>query len=119
MKILVVDDNELLGSLLQVMLENEGNEVRSAQDGIDGYLTYILFQPDIVITDIQMPRENGLELMKHIRTHNPTARAIYMSGNLEEYWLPLEEEKKRYPISFIEKPFSKDELMTLVSELSP
>lgn len=86
-----------MASVLQMMLEHEGHDVRSARDGTDGYLTYLLFQPDIVITDIQMPRENGLELMKHIRIHNPGVRTIYMSGDLEQYCSPLEEEKKDIP----------------------
>ncbi len=110
-----MDDNLELGSILQIMLEDAGHEVKSAGDGIDGYLAYLLFNPDLVITDIQMPGENGLELMKHIRMHNPTIRAVYMSGDLDRYDLPLEEEKKRYSVSLLEKPFSKDELMRAVS----
>ena len=115
-KILIVDDNQDLASLLQMMLQDEGYEVKLAKDGWDGYMTYLLFRPDLVITDIQMPMKNGLELMEIIRMHNPKARAIYMSGDLSRFWTLLEEEKKRYRVSFLEKPFSKDELMRLLSE---
>ncbi len=117
-KILIVDDNQDLGFLLQLMLEDEGYEVRFAKDGSEGYLVYLLFSPDVVITDIQMPGRNGLQLMETIRTHNPRARAIYMSGDLSEYWLSLEEERKRYQVGLLEKPFSKVELMKLLSEAS-
>jgi len=72
----------------------------------------------LVVTDIRMPGENGLELMEHIRMHNPMARAIYMSGDLDNFLSPLEEEKKRYPVSYLEKPFSKNDLMGLVSGLT-
>ncbi len=85
MKILIVDDNEDLAFTLQMMLEDEGYEVRSAKDGQDGYWAYLEFKPDLVITDIQMPGENGLELMEHIRTHNPMVRTIYMSGDLDSF----------------------------------
>ena len=89
-----------------MMLEDEGYEVRSAKDA-RRWLSYLLeFKPDLVITDIQMPGENGLELMEHIRTHNPMVRTIYMSGDLSSFWPPLEEEKKRYR-HLLEKPFSK------------
>jgi len=118
MRVLIVDDSEDLCFILQMILESEGHEVRLAKDGQDGYFAYLEFKPDLVITDIQMPGENGLELMNHIRTLNPAVRAIYMSGDLGSYWLPLEEEKKRYPVSFIEKPFSKTELMELLSGLT-
>ena len=118
MRILIVDDNQELAFTLQFMLEDEGYEVRLAKDGQDGYWTYLEFKPDLVITDIQMPGENGLELMEHIRALNPKVRTIYMSGDLDSYLSPLEEEKKRYPVSLLEKPFSKLELMGLLSALT-
>ena len=118
MKILIVDDNSELASMLKIILEEEGYQVRSANDGRDGYLAYLEFSPDLIITDIQMPGETGLELMEHIRAHNPMVRTIYMSGDLDSFLSPLEEEKKRYPVSLLEKPFSKFELMGLLSVLT-
>ena len=118
MKILVVDDNQDLAFLIKWMLEEEGYEVRSARDGSDGYSTYLLFNPDLVLTDIQMPEKKGLELIREIRSHNPGVRTIYMSGDLSPYWFPLEEEKEKYHVGVLEKPFSKNELMGLVSRLT-
>jgi CheY-like chemotaxis protein len=115
MRILIVDDNRELALMVQIILEEEGYHVRSANDSRDGYLAYLEFNPDLIITDIQMPGENGLELMEHIRTHNPMVRTIYMSGDLDSFLSPLEEEKKKYPVSLLEKPFSKFELMGLLS----
>ena len=115
MKILIVDDNRDLASLLKMMLEDEGYEVKSAEDGRDGYLAYLLFRPDLVITDIQMPEKDGLELMKTIRAHDPKVRTIYMSANLSRFSSSLEDERKRYQVCFLEKPFSIVELMRLVS----
>ena len=117
-RILIVDDNQELASAIQIMLEDEGYEVRLANDGQDGYGVFLEFKPHLVITDIQMPGENGMELMEHIRMHDPMVRTIYMSGDLISFWSPLEEEKKRYPVSLLEKPFSKVELMGLLSELT-
>ena len=109
-KVLVVDDNRLLAATIQEVLEDEGLEVMSAKDGVDGYSAYLLFKPDIVITDIQMPRKNGLEMMGHIRTHEPMIRTIYMSGDINPYRPFLREEKRKYPVSFFEKPFSLESL---------
>jgi CheY-like chemotaxis protein len=69
MKVLVVDDNRLLATTIQEILEDDGLEVMSAGDGIDGYSAYLSFQPDMIITDIQMPRKTGLEMMKHDQDH--------------------------------------------------
>lgn len=117
MKILIVDDNKDLALIIQIMLEDEGYEVRQAHDGQDGYGIFLNFKPDLVITDIHMPGKNGLELMEHIRRHDPSVKTIYMSGDLISFLSPLEEEKKRYPVSLLEKPFSKGELMGLLSGL--
>ncbi len=114
MKVLIVDDNELLASAIQLMLEGEGFDVTLAKDGNEGYQAYLDFKPDLVLTDIQMPGENGLELMQHIRTHNPAVRTIYMSGDLDRYLFPLEEEKRKYPVNLLEKPFSRRDLVSLL-----
>jgi CheY-like chemotaxis protein len=98
-----------------MMLEDEGYQVRSAKDGHEGYLSYLLFKPDLVLTDIQMPEKNGLELMTHIRSHNPMVRTIYMSADLGRFRCQLEEERNKYPVTLLEKPFSRVELMRLLS----
>jgi len=46
--------------------EDEDHETRTARDGGDGDLAYLHFRPDLVITDIQMPRKDGFQLMKDI-----------------------------------------------------
>jgi len=115
MKVLVVDDNRLLAATIQEILEDDGLEVMSANDGVAGYSAYLTFRPDIVITDIQMPRENGLEMMGNIRRHNPRIKTIYMSADMAPYRPFLTEEKKRYPVSFVEKPFLLEALKREVS----
>ena len=115
-KVLIVDDNYLLAHLIQLMLEDEGYEARAAGDGREGYFSYLLFRPDVVITDLHMPGKNGLELMENIRRHDPKVKTIYMSGEPWLFWSRLEEEKTGYPVSILQKPFSKVELMRLLSE---
>ncbi len=115
-KILVVDDNQELTSILEIILEDAGYEVRSAKDGCDAFRTYLRFQPDLVLTDLHMPGKNGIELMKVIRNHNPEVRTIYMSGELNRFRSSLEEERKKYHVSIIQKPFSKVDLMKLISK---
>ncbi len=115
-KVLVVDDNHLLATTIQEVLEDCGHEVMSAKDGVDGYSAYLRFKPDIIITDIQMPRKNGLEMMGNIRTHEPMIRTIYMSGDIDYYKPFLKDEKMRYPVSFFEKPFSLESLRRVILE---
>jgi YesN/AraC family two-component response regulator len=98
------------------MLGDENYEVRLARDCKDGYLAYLLFKPDLVITDIQMPERNGLKLMEIIRMHNPEVKTIYISADVSRFRKVLEEEKTRYKVSFLEKPFSVRELMDSLKE---
>ena len=118
MKILIVDDNRGLAHILKMMLDEEKHEVRLARDGKDGYLNYLLCKPDLIITDIQMPEKNGLKLMEIIRKDNPEIKTIYVSADLSRFLPLLEEEKRRYPVSYLQKPFSKNELMRLLSLFS-
>ena len=113
---MVVDDNLLLGSLLKMMLEDEGYEARSAVDGLDGYTSYLLFRPEVVITDLHMPKANGMELIRNIRKQDPGVKTIYMSGDMHPFFPLLNEEKNRYPVSLLPKPFSKEDLLNLLAE---
>jgi DNA-binding NtrC family response regulator len=111
MKVLVVDDNHSIGDMIQQTLEAYGIEAIYAQDGLAGYWAYLRFHPDLVITDIHMPRKNGPEMMKHIRIHNPMIQTIYMSGDLDSVRPLLSEEKKQYPVSYFGKPFCLESLV--------
>ncbi len=116
MRILIVDDNQDLAIILKSILEDEGYMVSLAKDGREGYSAFLLFKPDLILTDIQMPEQNGLELMERIRWHDPKVRTIYMSGDLGQYWSFLEEEKNKYRVGVLEKPFSKDQLISLLPQ---
>jgi CheY-like chemotaxis protein len=116
MKILIVDDNTDFTALLKLMLENEGFDVRLANNGEDGYSAYLLFEPDVVITDIQMPIKTGIELMALIRGHNPRVRTVYMSADLTPFQSFLKEEQEKYRVNVLQKPFSKTELMKSISQ---
>lgn len=113
---LVVDDNKALAFVIQQMLELQGYDVRTAENGEEGYWVYLLFRPDLVITDIQMPGRDGLELVRRIRVHDSGVRVIYMSGDLSRFRTLLEEEEKRYQVGLLQKPFSKVDLLRLVSD---
>lgn len=114
MRVLVVDDNRALADAIQSILEDKGLEVISANDGKAGYAAYLRFRPDVVLTDIQMPGENGLEMMAQIRVHDPMIKTVYMSGNINAFRRLLEGEKEHYPVSFFEKPFSLKSLEKMI-----
>jgi len=110
MKVLIVDDNETLSGLLKEVLETEGDyNVKTAENGEAGYRTFLNFRPDVILTDIEMPVKNGLDMVKDIRAHDPDIKAIYMSGDLRRYKTRLEVEKSSHRADMVNKPlcFSK------------
>jgi|tagenome__1003787_1003787.scaffolds.fasta_scaffold19712808_2 DNA-binding NtrC family response regulator len=115
-KVLIVDDDHGFTQILQQILEDQGYEVKTAVDGNDGYFNYLLFKPDLIITDIQMPRCNGLQLMRYVRTHDPRIRTIYMSADLSRFKTLLDEERHRYNANLLAKPFSRGELVRLLPQ---
>ena len=117
MKVLVVDDNRDMSTVIRAMMENKNHRVMTAEDGENGYSAYLQFKPDLVLTDIQMPRKNGFELMTKIRRHNPSVMAIYMTGDPGRFSLKLKEEQNRHQVDFICKPFSIAELSIMLSKL--
>jgi len=117
MRVLIVDDNEALTSLMKEMLETEGiYRVETAENGEDGYLAFLHFKPDVILTDIEMPVKSGIEMVREIRMHHPEIKTIYMSGNLNRYRMSLQKEETEHKADFLNKPFSFSKVIGLFHE---
>lgn len=85
MKILVIDDQQLILMSLQKRLVELGYEVEIANSGKLGIQHFKSFQPDLVIIDINMPNMSGLEVIIHLRVEEKSKSPIMiMSGNTDE-----------------------------------
>jgi len=117
-RILVVEDEFGLQELLMNVLLMEGFDVRVAIDGESGYAAYHQFNPDIVITDIVMPKMNGLELVEKIRKINPGVKVIYASGffGIQNLRQKIHQEVQKYGYRTFSKPCKMSELLQLISE---
>jgi len=79
-RILVVDDDKTVRLLLRTALERRGHAVDEAENGAEGLQSYRAAPTDLVITDIQMPVMDGLQMIKELRGAFPTAKIIAISG---------------------------------------
>src|SRR5919109_531956 len=80
-RILVVDDDNAVRLLLRTLLERRGHSVVEAANGAEGLQHYRAAPTDLVITDIQMPVMDGLQMIKELRGDFPAAKIIAISGD--------------------------------------
>jgi CheY-like chemotaxis protein len=115
-KILVVEDEPGPRETFRDLFIMEGYDVRVAVDGEDGYYNFLTFNPDLVFTDIVMPKMSGTELVKNIRRHNPQIKVIYISGffGLRNIKRDLNEDISKYNYPFLSKPFRISTMLELV-----
>ncbi len=69
-KILVIDDDTNICNLLQMYLEKEGYEVKTANDGVAGVSAFRMYEPDLVLLDIMLPKKDGWQICREIREHS-------------------------------------------------
>ena len=79
-RILVIDDDEAFRPMVKQMLEQAGHEVLEAANGKEGVKLYNAEAPDLVITDLIMPEQEGIETILGLVKENPDAPVIAMSG---------------------------------------
>lgn len=115
-KILVVDDYKDLRETMISFVELLGYEVIAASDGQEAK-EIIEKTPDIdvVLTDVQMPRLNGIELARYIELNHSRIKTIVMSGDRQEVIEPVV--LAAGAEAFLPKPFDLDLLVSKVKKL--
>jgi|KBSSwiStaDraftv2_1062776.scaffolds.fasta_scaffold448748_2 CheY-like chemotaxis protein len=78
--VLIIDDEAEVSNALRRVLERAGYEVTTCLSGAEGLTSFGLAPTDVVITDIIMPKMNGIALMQSIRSLQPKTRIIAISG---------------------------------------
>ncbi len=110
-KVLVVDDEPQITRVLRTVLTSQGYQVRTAPDGEAALSNFNEWRPDLVITDLFMPRMDGVELCRRIRSGSATP-IIVLSVKGEEK--AKVEALDAGADDYVTKPFGTDELMARV-----
>lgn len=113
LNILVVDDDVFIRKIVQDRLKMEGYTVTTAEDGKAGWEKFLKNTYQLIITDINMPRINGVELLNKILTTKIKVPTVVMSGGLSEAMETLV--KETGASVFLRKPFSLRDLVKVVS----
>jgi len=116
--VLLIEDEELVRELLKEVLEINGFQVLTANDGIDGVRLFKESPTDIVITDLVMPEQEGVKTTLQIKKLAPHVKIIVISGKLET------ESMNSAPILtmmgadlVLKKPFKNETLLENVNAL--
>lgn len=85
MKVLAIDDEQLVLLPLQKKLEDLGFQVRTTTDASEGIGIYDRYKPDLIIVDINMPDISGIDFINHIRIKKSSSTPIIvLSGNTNQ-----------------------------------
>lgn len=107
--VLIVEDEQTLGTLLKENLKMKGFTIKLCKDGEEGWNTFKTERFDICILDVNMPKMNGFDLAKHIRERNDVVPIIFLTANSSQ-----EDKIKGFDFGadeYITKPFNLDELV--------
>lgn len=119
-RILVIDDDDDHRDTVREILEDVGYAVVEAADGQEGLHRCRAAPVDLVITDIVMPRQEGLETIMELRREFPAVPIIAMSGGGQRVKLDCLTLAKRLGAArTFRKPLDPPELLTAVRELVP
>ncbi|WP_421656543.1 response regulator [Leptothermofonsia sp. ETS-13] len=115
--VLIVDDSHTVREMLSEQLKRGGFNVIEAVDGEEAMEKIKFHSPDLVITDIVMPRKNGYELTRWIKNdpktrHTPVVMCTSKSEEFDVYW-----GMKQGADAYITKPYHPPDLLDAVKKL--
>ncbi|MBP9164888.1 MAG: SpoIIE family protein phosphatase [Leptospiraceae bacterium] len=116
-KILIVDDNSDLRRYIEKLLGSEGYMIITAFDGLDGKQKAENYNPDLIITDLMMPRLSGIDMIKKLRENIlfKTTPILLLTAKAEEE--TRKEVVRAGADGYLSKPFDDSELVVTVRNL--
>jgi nitrogen regulation protein NR(I) len=113
-RVLVVDDEQSLRKVLAATLSREGYEVEVAQDGEEALVALERDGADVVVTDLVMPRMDGLSLLRRVVQKHPDVPVIVVTahGKIDS----AVEAMKAGAFDFVTKPFEHSELKAIIAK---
>jgi len=108
-RVLVVDDEENLRLVLRTLLKRQGYEVETAESGEEALALVDTFGPDVILTDVRMPKMGGLDLLATLQAKGNEATVIVMSayGNVDMALDAI----KAGAYDYVQKPFKHEEIV--------
>ena len=113
-KLLIVDDYVNICDMMRLYFENEGYKVKTANDGVEGVNSFKIYEPDLVLLDIMMPKKDGWQVCREIREiSSKPVIMITAKGEVFDKVLGLELGAD----DFVVKPFDMKELSARIKAI--
>lgn len=116
-KILAVDDSISIRKSISFVLTQEGYEVVEAVDGVDGLAKAKADKFNLVITDINMPNMDGIEMIKQLRQTDGYKFTPIIALTTENQDSKMQEGKAAGATGWIVKPFTSEKLLAIVKKI--
>ena len=116
-RILIIEDNAALLPVIAELLTASGHNVRTARNGAEGLAQFRLERPDLVLTDIVMPEQDGVGVLLELRKLRPRPKIIAMSGGTVRSSQYLQMAAGLGARRILEKPFSNSALLRAIDEV--
>lgn len=116
-KILIVDDSGSMRQMVNFTLTEEGFDIEEAVDGKDGFDKLEGVNPDLIVTDINMPNMNGIELIKAVRETDNFKFTPIIVLTTESEASKQEAGKRAGASAWLVKPFTPEKLTETVKKV--
>ena len=116
-KVLAVDDSATIRTSISFVLKQAGYEVVEAIDGVDGLDKAKADKFNLVITDINMPNMDGIEMIKHLRGTEGYKFIPIIALTTENQDTKMQEGKAAGATGWIVKPFTSEKLLAIVKKI--
>ncbi|PSH05602.1 MAG: hypothetical protein CXZ00_00170 [Acidobacteria bacterium] len=116
-RILVVDDERFLASTLATILERQGYETIIAHSGEEAVHAASSFQPDCLLSDIEMGSRNGIDAALEISGFLPNCKVLFVSGHVSRSDALGKAKEKGFDFEFMSKPVPPPELLQKISQV--
>ena len=116
-RILIIEDNAALLPVLAELLTASGHTVRTASNGAEGLIQFRAEAPDLVLTDIVMPEQDGVGVLLALRKVKPRPKIIAMSGGTTRSSQYLQMAAGLGARRVLEKPFTNAVLLQAINEV--
>lgn len=114
-KVLLVEDEQTLSMIIKDTLEERDFIITTAKDGEEGLRLFMQLRPDVLVTDVMMPKMDGFEMVRHIRLSDKSTPVLFLTARsaindvVEGFELGAND--------YLKKPFGMQELIVRIKSL--